>query len=39
MGSMEKDEEAEDENIMFSKRVMIFNSKSNQGSIPKVFYI
>jgi len=39
MGSMEKDEEEEDENIKFSKRVMILISKSNQGSIPKVFYI
>jgi len=39
MGSIEKDEEEEDENIKFSKRVMILISKSNQGSIPKVFYI
>ncbi|QCD94702.1 hypothetical protein DEO72_LG5g2787 [Vigna unguiculata] len=35
MGSIEKDEEEEDENIKFSKRVMILISKSNQGSIPK----
>ncbi|QCD94103.1 hypothetical protein DEO72_LG5g2182 [Vigna unguiculata] len=32
---MEKDEEEEDADIKFSKRVMILISKSNQGSIPK----
>jgi len=29
----------EDEDIKFSKRIMILILKSNQGSIPKVFYI